>query len=148
MNTIRITAGKTVARTAMLAAVAGIAAIAFAGPASAEDTLLYQNIDVPDCGSTGQVCGVVPTFEFFTLDREVSATYVNGAGCSDIDLTILVDGQPAAPPERLAPSTYRDLSLHVKLGEHKMGVLAVGVTGGCNTGRLASYSGRLQVSKD
>jgi hypothetical protein len=122
--------------------------VAFAGPASADRTLLYQQISVLDCGSSGQLCGVVPTFEFFTVDREVDVTYTNFGGCFDVNLTILIDGQPASPARRLAPDQYAEFSgLRVKLGEHEIGVLAEGVTGGCNTGRLAAYSGRLQVSR-
>jgi hypothetical protein len=148
MNTHHIPTRTAIARPAVVGIATGLAAfaLAFAGPASADHTLLDKTINVSDCGPAGQTCRVTPTFTFFAPDEHVTAEFIAGGdGCSSIVAHIVIDGN-TYPGSKVGPNqSDGGHELQVKPGFHKIGVLTDGVDGGCNTGHLASYSGRLLV---
>ena len=68
--------------------------------------------------------------------------------CSDIRVRFLVDGSPVtdfSDPLNAGESTGEVDLGPVPLGTHALGVQAEGVLGGCNSGRLASWAGELDV---
>jgi hypothetical protein len=146
MNPNHIRTRKAIARTAVVGIATGVAALALAGPASADHTLLDETIIVSDCHSSGEECGVVPTFTFFAPDHQVRVTFIGGDGCSTIAAHTVIDGDPnTGQTSFVDPHQSKWGDEPVKLGFHKITVETGGVLGGCNTGRLASYSGRLLI---
>jgi len=135
------TSPKPIASTAVAGLAAGLAALALAGPASADHALLDIPIYVPGCGSPGQTCGVTPTFPVLATDDHVRVHFVHGPGCS-VKTFDVIDGQPQ--PLQLSTSTGDGNEYTVTPGFHTIGVQAIGIPGSCSTGH-ASYSGKLVV---
>jgi hypothetical protein len=142
MNTNHLPTRKAIARTALAGIATGLAALALAGPASADHALLDMPIFVPGCGSTGQTCAVTPTFTVFAPADQVRVQFVQGPGCPVKTLNV-IDGQ--SQPLQLSTSPGGGAVYTVARGLHAIGVQAIGLPGGCTSGHLASYSGVLRV---
>lgn len=144
MTSDRITVHRIIARTAAIATTS-LAAIALAGPASAQPEVYTQFLDVPDCKSTGQVCGVVPKV-FVTAVEAVSAMYIAGGGCSDAIAHIIIGGREVGA-SRVAP--YQSTPLYSARfdspGRRSVAVQLEGLPGGCNSGTLSAWQGTVRV---
>jgi hypothetical protein len=136
---------KTVARSVVTVAATGCAALSLAHPAWALD----RSIGVAECTQPpgDQKCAEVPsvTFDATTPAAIVDFT-ADPAHCSDIIVHVIVDGTEwgafiVGPGER-------DGGLRIPLsgGRHTIAVQAEGMAGGCNTGRLASWGGKLHIT--
>jgi hypothetical protein len=131
--------------------VLGLATLAAAllgvATASAGPVLVAKANFVQNCAGTSQVCGQ-PVPLPFTLAAltPIQVDYVPAAGhCSDVRLTISVDGV-RRPPEQIAPGGSTTATFGpLQPGAHELLVDATGVLGGCNTGALSSWGGSLTV---
>ena len=100
------------------------------------------------CTGASQLCGDPAVWQFTTLSPEVNVEFTAGAGgCSSITPVITIDGlvMPAQPAVGPGQSTGGQ-DFHVGIGRHTIGLDAVGVAGGCNTGKLSSYQGHLHIN--
>ena len=150
MITSATTPRQAFSRIGLLSAAALTAlSLATAGSASANGwhTVLDESLNAA-CTGASQLCGDPFVWQFTTLSPEVNVEFTaGGAGCSSITPVITIDGlvMPAQPTVAPGQSTGgRDF--HVGIGRHTIGVDAVGVTGGCNTGKLASYQGHVHIN--
>jgi hypothetical protein len=106
---------------------------------------------VVNCTSTGQVCSP-PENLTISLPRRgtlTSVTYSTAAThCSAVLVRVLLAGHVVAKTQRLeAGERSETLSTHVALHGPKttLGFKAQGFTGGCNTGRVGSWGGKVTV---
>lgn len=150
MITSAITPRQAFSRLALLSAATLTAlSLATAGSASANGlhTVLDESFNAA-CTGVSQLCGDPAVWQFTTLSPEVNVEFTaGGAGCSAIIPVFTIDGlvMPAQPAVGPGESTGgRDF--HVGIGRHTIGLDAVGVAGGCNTGKLSSYQGHLHVN--
>jgi hypothetical protein len=131
--------------------VAVVAAIGLASPASAyQEFQIFENT----CNSDGQDCdtGVYTTVVKMN-PAGISVGFVSSPDmCSDIIAKISIDmpqpheiGQGRVSPGRGTPQFAIPASLANNAGYIGVSVHAVGVTGGCNTGGLLEWSGKLVV---
>ena len=150
MITSAITPRQAFSRLALLSAAALSAlSLATAGSASANGlhTVLDESFNAA-CTGAGQLCGDPAVWQFTTLSPEVNVEFTAGAGgCSSITPVITIDGlvMPAQPAVGPGQSTGGQ-DFHVGIGRHTIGLDAVGVAGGCNTGKLSSYQGHLHIN--
>ena len=150
MITSATTPRQAFSRLALLSAAALTAlSLATAGSASANGwhTVLDESFNAA-CTGAGQLCGDPAVWQFTTLSPEVNVEFTaGGAGCSTIVPVITIDGlvMPAQPAVGPGQSTGGQ-DFHVGIGRHTIGVDAVGITGGCNTGKLGSYQGHVHVN--
>ena len=123
--------------------------LATAGSASANGwhTVLDESFNA-GCTGASQSCGDPFVFQFTTLSPEVNVEFTAGAaGCSTIVPIITIDGLMMPPSPAVGPGqSTGGQDFHVGIGRHTIGVDAVGQTGGCNTGKLASYQGHVHVN--
>ena len=123
--------------------------LATAGSASANGwhTVLDESFNA-GCTGASQSCGDPFVFQFTTLSPEVNVEFTAGAaGCSTIVPIITIDGLVMPPSPAVGPGqSTGGQDFHVGIGRHTIGVDAVGQTGGCNTGKLASYQGHVHVN--
>ena len=123
--------------------------LAAAGSASANGwhTVLDESFNA-GCTGASQSCGDPFVFQFTTLSPEVNVEFTAGAaGCSTIVPIITIDGLMMPPSPAVGPGqSTGGQDFHVGIGRHTIGVDAVGQTGGCNTGKLASYQGHVHVN--
>jgi hypothetical protein len=144
---------RCVAVAAMLAG-SGLAAIGFAGPASA-DTVVDQPLGVGQCQpNTSQVCPQEPRVDYTTPGAgQIWAHFTADPGhCSDIEVrmvgdnTIYKSGYPISDWKRIGPGQTADSGkIAVPGGSHFVSVQARGIDGGCNTGHLDAWGGTLRV---
>ena len=150
MITSAITPRQAFSRLALLSAAALSAlSLATAGSASANGlhTVLDESFNAA-CTGASQLCGDPAVWQFTTLSPEVNVEFTAGAGgCSSITPVITIDGlvMPAQPAVGPGQSTGGQ-DFHVGIGRHTIGLDAVGVAGGCNTGKLSSYQGHLHIN--
>ena len=150
MITSAITPRQAFSRLALLSAAALTAlSLATAGSASANGlhTVLDESFNAA-CTGASQLCGDPAVWQFTTLSPEVNVEFTAGAtGCSSITPVITIDGlvMPAQPAVGPGQSTGGQ-DFHVGIGRHTIGLDAVGVAGGCNTGKLSSYQGHLHIN--
>jgi hypothetical protein len=147
MKTHQVLTRKALARAAVVGISTGFAALALACPASADHALLDKTINVPDCQASNEKCSVVPSFTFFTPESQVKVTFIADGGCSTITAHIVIDGNDNYTGLPVAPNQSNEFDTYLDPGFHKISERAEGdlLAGGCNTGRLAFYSGRLLV---
>ena len=116
---------RAIARAALAATTAAVAAIALASPASA--TLINQCIEVPQCAQPQtQLCAQIPT-----VDVRAKAD-----GPWLVEFTANQD-QPG--------QTDGGYEIPLTKGNHVIGVQAEGVEGGFNTGSVGAWGGNLLV---
>ena len=150
MITSAITPRQAFSRLALLSAAALTAlSLATAGSASANGwhTVLDESFNAA-CTGAGQLCGDPAVWQFTTLSPEVNVEFTaGGAGCSTIVPVITIDGLMMPPQSAVGPGqSTGGQDFHVGIGRHTIGIDAYGLTGGCNTGKLASYQGRVHVN--
>ena len=150
MITSATTPRQAFSRLALLSAAALTAlSLATAGSASANGwhTVLDESFNAA-CTGAGQLCGDPVVWQFTTLSPEVNVEFTaGGAGCSSIIPVITIDGlvMPSSGPVGPGQSNGGQ-DFHVGIGRHTIGLDAVGVAGGCNTGKLSSYQGHLHIN--
>lgn len=102
------------------------------------------------CTSTGQLCVPIHTNDAcFPGLGESFVNFTASAGhCSSIMVQFFVDGSSAsALLGPLGPGVSTgNVSLGTLAGNHTIGIQAVGVLGGCNSGTLGSWSGSWTIS--
>jgi hypothetical protein len=131
---------KTLVSAAAVAAAVG-GTFSVVSPAAAADFPL-----VATCGTTnGQHCPDIPKNSVNTFGPLVMQFTASTAGCSSLSVQILVDGVPRSlnvlSPGQQTPA----VRAWVPSGTHEVAVQAVGVKGGCNSGTLTAWSGKLNV---
>ncbi len=133
----------------------GLAAVGFAGPASA-DTVVDQPLGVGQCQpNTSQTCPQEPQVNYILPGPgQIVAHYTADPGhCSDIEVRMSSDnptyGSYAMMPNwvRIGPGQTADTpKVDVAAGgPHFVTVMARGIEGGCNTGHLDAWGGTLRV---
>lgn len=139
-----------IARTAA-AAVVGIATLAAAVPASAAPDLTTVHV-VQLCTSSQnpQFCNGIERATFTTTEQfpNMFVEFIADRGhCSDIIVRITVDG-PVRAERQLAPGASTNaIFVDLDAGKHFISVIAIGVPGGCNTGKLGSFEGDLILQR-
>lgn len=137
---------------AAIATATGIAALAIAQPAWAAPppNVVDQYVEVANCTQpSGQLCPGIPS-AIFDPDRpfiKVRFT-ANPNHCSDIIAHIIVEGRNRGSVV-VGPGqsgVVDNIPLRHE-GQHYIGVQAEGITGGCNTGKLASWGGNLHIEE-
>jgi hypothetical protein len=96
-----------------------------------------------------QLCEPPFTVTAATAGTLVTEFTASPTHCSDIRVRFLVDGAPVtdfSEPLSAGESTGETDLGPVSPGSHTVGVQALGVVGGCNTGRLFSWGGTLDVT--
>jgi hypothetical protein len=128
-------------------ATTSVATLALAGTASA--VTIEQYVEVPNCQpATSQDCPQIPLVNFtasndgFVLPQFTA----NSNHCSDISVHILLDNYPQGSA-RVGPGQTVTIGkgFYVGRGIHTLGVRAVGILGGCNTGVLNAWGGTVRV---
>jgi hypothetical protein len=148
--TATATAGTAIARTAVAAAVFGGTVIALASPAPARPPFpINQVVGVANCSQPeGQLCPGIPSAVIDPRTPTVKVEFTaNGEHCSDIIAHIIVDGQEWG--SKVVGPGQSDGGYEIPLGsgQHYIGVQGEGITGGCNTGKLASWGGNLNIEE-
>jgi hypothetical protein len=127
-----------------ISTIAGVAAIAFASPASAVS--IEQYIEVPQCQpATSQDCPQVPEVNFTAGGEFVLVQFTaNQNHCASMIAHILLDGYPqfSAPA---GPGQTVQRKIFAASGNHVLGVRAEGIEGGCNTGVVNSWGGTVRI---
>ena len=137
----------------------GTAGIAFAPPAAAEHTQKYITAYCAQAANyqPSQHCYVQPFVVVKTTRGErLQPTFTNDAnGCSDIYIHFLYRPGPGtflnaedavSDGIRLSPGqTAVGPLIDAQNGENRVGIGAMGIEGGCNTGVLQSWGGTLIV---
>jgi hypothetical protein len=144
---------RCVAAVAMLAG-SGLAAVGFAGPASA-DTLVEQYIEVPQCQpNTSQECPQKPQVDYTAPPggARIKAHFTANANhCSDLNVRLLKDDPatgvyPLSEWLRVGPGQTVDSGIiEVPAGGHFVRVFAKGIEGGCNIGHLDAWGGTVRI---
>jgi len=95
-----------------------------------------------------QVCNPMWTQSVITRGGPLSVSYVAaGTHCSNVYVDVYLDGvlkQTTGILRPLENSGWLDLG-NVNNGAHTIGLMARGVTGGCNVGALSSWGGTLSM---
>lgn len=141
-----------IAAATVAAAATGIALLSTAGPAAAE--VITKNVKVASCANPAgnpQIC-LNQVGQKFHVNYPGSGSVnikftADPSHCSDIYATIYIDGYPEQT-KRLQPGSSMKIDTFLPKGLHKTTVQAKGVYGGCNTGHLDSWSGRLTIKKE
>lgn len=152
--------GRTLGRTAVVAAV-GAAAIALAGPAAAEEKLITEKyIFSEECATvgSGQFCprdGIEywPTkTQFFARTPAIKVEFTaNQNHCSDMIAHVWIAGGGYDGSEwgsNIVHPGQTDGGYEIPINEsglHQIGVQAEGVPGGCNTGSVSAWGGTLRI---
>jgi hypothetical protein len=142
---------KTVFGGAAASAAAVVAAIGFASPASAyQEFQIFENT----CNSDGQDCATgVYTTVVKMNPAGISVGFVSSPDmCSDIIAKIGIDepqphfiGEARVSPGHGTPHFGIPANLANAGGYIGVYVHAVGITGGCNTGGLQQWAGKLVI---
>ena len=135
---------KATTATTTLAAAAGLAALALAGPASAQTYTRHLAVDCPQPYS--QTCkprqGIsvgdssTPYYVRFTADPNA---------CAPGMARIFVDNTEEGRSEVLQGVPAQFFKIEHGPGSHTVEVQMDGVVGGCNTGAMSGWSGTLEV---
>ena len=148
MNIQVSTARKALVRGAAAAAVTGMAALAFASPASAQkfDRHLAVNCPPPlsqNCaprqGLTVSTTG--PLFVTFTADP-------NPPACAAGKARIFIDGREWGSAIVQPGGNDGGFDIPASPGTHRVDVQMDGLLGGCNTGSMSGWGGNLHVETD
>jgi hypothetical protein len=134
---------------AMIAATS-CAAVALAGSAPAGPLVLDEDIEVARCGQdSGQRCPPVIYRQAYINTPIVKVEFTaSAAHCSDVIAHVFVDGREWGSNVVAPGASDGGFEIPMdKVGLHKFGVQAEGVTGGCNTGKLESWSGNLHIEE-
>lgn len=132
-------------------AVTACGAVVFAGVAAAAPAVHDNYVEETDCHTTTQVCRDVAKVVYPFNTHSVKVTFTaNQNHCSDIIDHILVDGLEWG--FRVVGPGQSDGGQVIPLdnpipGYHEIGVRAEGITGGCNTGYLHAWGGRLHIEE-
>ena len=139
-----------------IAAVCAVLFLVLAGAASpklSSDTRVYSTGQfVVNCTSTGQVC--TPAKELtITPPRRGTVTAVRyttpATHCSALRLQVVSKGAVVATSGRIEAGEQSERfnpRLHVPKGRSTLGFRAKGILGGCNTGRVGSWGGKIRVT--
>lgn len=131
----------------------GLAAVGFAGPASA-DTVVDQPLGVGQCQpNTSQTCPQEPRVDYTVPGPgQIRAHYTADPGhCSDIEVRMVGNNAtygayPISEWTRIGPGQTADSAkTDVDGGPQFVEVQARGIEGGCNTGHLDAWGGTLRV---
>jgi hypothetical protein len=144
----------TVARSAALSAGCVACALTLAGPAQALPPSpkvtakhLVQVCPSPHPNNPQSCAGLLYT-EVTTEGEEIEVAFTSDGGqCSDILVPIYIDNL-LRERNRLSPGQTSTHTLSVSRGDHKIGVTAEGLEGGCNKGVLGSWEGDLRITRD
>ncbi len=138
---------KAAAATTTLASVAGLAALALAGPASAQTYTGHLAVDCPQPYS--QKC---PTRQGISVGPSSTPYYVKFTAdpnaCAPGLARIFVDNDEASHSEVLLGTPAQFFNIKHSPGPHMIEVQMDGVLGGCNTGSMSGWSGTLEVQTD
>lgn len=118
--------------------------------------VVEKTLTIPQsiCASTGQTCDVQPTLNFtLTKSGPTQITYaVPSRHCSSVYVTYYVDGVNRGNTPWMgwnggpAPLTSSPLSIgNLTAGSHSIKLVATGKVGGCNTGKLKAWSGKVTL---
>lgn len=146
MDTTRDSTRRTVARTAIAATMAGVAALTLSNPASA--TIIDQYIDVPQCAQPQtQMCQQIPAVPFRAkYDGPILVEFTaNQNHCSDIRAHIIVDGTEWGSNTVSPGQKDGGYEIPMAKGDHTIGVQAEGIEGGCNIGYVSAWGGTLHI---
>jgi hypothetical protein len=147
----RVTGGtNAVARTIFATVATGIAVIALAGPAPARPPFpINQAVGVANCSQPeGQLCPGIPSAVIDPRTPTVKVEFTaNGEHCSDIIAHIIVDGHEWGSNVVAPGQSDGGYEIPLGPGQHNIGVQGEGITGGCNTGKLASWGGQLHIEE-
>lgn len=132
---------------AIATASAGVAALAFAAPALAEQE--NTNIHVVQlCTSAGQKCNAQQFTPFTTTGGDVNFEFTADPGhCSDIVVRFIVDGSSLGETQLSPGERSGAFITPLKAGQHAVRLSATGVQGGCNVGKLGSWEGDLLIQR-
>jgi hypothetical protein len=138
---------KATAATTTLAAAAGLAALALAGPASAQTYTQHLAVDCPQPYSQkcsprqGITVGAssTPYYVRFTADPKACAPGV---------ARVFVDNTEEGHSEVQLGVPAQFFKIEHGPGSHTVAVQMDGVLGGCNTGAMSGWSGTLEVQTD
>lgn len=133
---------KVLAAAAISAAAAGGAASVVVSPANAGVNTYPIGATCPE---NSQVCGTVPTRTVNARGPLVAQFTASPAHCSRIIAQTLIDGQIRGSQMLSPGQAARPVRAYVLSGNHSVGVRAIGVRGGCNTGDLMNWKGTLVV---
>jgi len=146
MNTRRLTAA------ALAAASSTVALLGMSSPASAD--VITKTTKVAHCDNpitNPQVCRNKISQDFHVnypgSGHVIVKFKADPTHCSDIYATIYIDDYPEQT-NRLRPGQSMKIDTHLRKGMHTVSVQAKGVYGGCNTGKLDSWSGRISIDKE
>lgn len=151
MTTTGATTCIAITRTAIAATATAVAVLALAAPAPARPPFpIVQAVGVANCTQAeGQLCpGILSAPPIDPRTPTVKVEFTASADhCSEIIARIIVDGNRWIS-SRLGPGES-DGGYNIPLGpgQHSIGVQGEGITGGCNTGRLASWGGTLRIEE-
>jgi hypothetical protein len=112
--------------------------------------VIDQYVGVANCTQpAGQLCPAIPVVTIRNNRPFVKVEFTaNRDHCSDMIARIFVDGKESGSnvvgPGQSSGSHVIPLRTE---GQHSIGVQAEGITGGCNTGRLASWGGNLHIEE-
>jgi hypothetical protein len=100
------------------------------------------------CSSSGQVCAESYTQTVTTSSVLILEFQSEYTGCGDFSVTFRLDGVQVYSSPVLTPfATTGPIDLSpVSFGSHQLEIRATGVAGGCNTGTLTEWAGRLDMS--
>ena len=167
MKTITPCIGKCAERTAIAVAATGLVALSLAGTASADEQLLHDGyIEVANCQAPGvgdgQFCPgpfsprSIPGFMVYPKAGSVKVEFTaNPNHCSDMIAHLFYNdtstGEHGAEEwgSNIASPGGTDGGYEIPVGGGPSGVFfgvkAEGVPGGCNTGSVSAWGGRLRV---
>jgi len=138
------------ATAALSALLLGLVAAA-AWPASATRTYTTGQF-VVTCTSTGQVCKPAKrlTVETPRRGKVTSVRYTTSPQhCSALVLQVVRKGRVLATSHRIETGDQTEVfstSIAVRKGASTLGFRAKGFLGGCNTGRVGSWGGKVTVT--
>lgn len=119
-----------------VAAAAGCAVLALAGPAAAKPVSTSVHM-VAICNSNNQTCPVQTT-QLDGSGTDVKVTFkADGGHCSDIEVTVSVDGRSVASATLGPGGIVSSSPFPLAAGTHEYAVNATGRVSGCNTGNSA-----------
>jgi hypothetical protein len=144
-----------IARSVLVTTASGLAALAFAGPASAAPQVINKYIEVPHCTQVGsELCPQVPGLTFDNHAPSVNVNFTANANhCSDIIAHVIVDGREWGSAEVGPSQNDGGYEIPLSIGTHTIGIRAEGVDGGCNTAgvgpnnTLSAWGGMLHVEE-
>jgi hypothetical protein len=135
----------------IVAAATAAAALTLAGPIQARPPFpIVQPVGVANCTQPeGQLCPGIPSAP--PIDARTPTVKVafsaSSDHCSAIIAHIFVDGNEWGSSVVAPGQSDGGHEIPLGPGQHYIGVQAEGVTGGCNTGRLASWGGTLRIEE-